>query len=378
MKLVRSAVIDDASLISSNVPETVSAYSGTAVYVLGGQARSADRVYESKVGESLGTATMTIASPCVVTRNGHGLAAGAPICFTTTGALPTGLVAGTIYYVMAAGLTANAFQLAATASGAAINTSGSQSGTHTLISNPNVGKAVGDTDYWIDIGPTNRMAMFDTVNGTRTAGVPTIETVTQPAGRIDCIALLNVDATSIHVTISDAIDGVFFDEDFNMVSNSGILDIHAYYYEPVVRKADLIITGLTPYVSPTIEITITKDGGSSQVGTFITGQVRTMGATLISPQVGLKDYSLIEVDDFGDYTLIPRDYSLTGNYRVSVANGFFDEFVRLMGGCLGRATLFIMSEKFAAMAMFGIVRECTLEVPYPETSLCSLNLERLT
>lgn len=79
-----------------------------------------------------GTATMTIATPAVVTQVAHGLKAGSPISFTTTGALPTGVVAGTTYYVIATGLTADAFQFSATVGGSAINTTGSQSGVHTL------------------------------------------------------------------------------------------------------------------------------------------------------------------------------------------------------------------------------------------------------
>jgi len=82
--------------------------------------------------KTLGTATMTIASPCVVTFNAHGLTANDTVRFTTSGALPTGLVVGTTYYVIATGLTVNTFQLSATAGGSAINTSGGQSGTHTL------------------------------------------------------------------------------------------------------------------------------------------------------------------------------------------------------------------------------------------------------
>ncbi|MGL5166621.1 MAG: hypothetical protein ACRC9K_12110 [Afipia sp.] len=75
-------------------------------------------------------ATMTIASPAVATLNAHLFAAGQPIKWSTTGALPTGVTAGTTYYVIAAGLTANAFQFSATVGGAAVVTSGTQSGTH--------------------------------------------------------------------------------------------------------------------------------------------------------------------------------------------------------------------------------------------------------
>jgi hypothetical protein len=72
---------------------------------------------------------MTIASPCVVT-SPITLADATPITLSTTGALPTGLLPGVTYYVKY--LTANTFNLAATAGGAAINTSGTQSGTQSI------------------------------------------------------------------------------------------------------------------------------------------------------------------------------------------------------------------------------------------------------
>lgn len=76
------------------------------------------------------TVTVTIASPAVFTLTGHGLAAGDIVYFSTSGALPTGLTAGTAYYVISAGLTADEFEVSTSAGGAAVNTSGSQSGTH--------------------------------------------------------------------------------------------------------------------------------------------------------------------------------------------------------------------------------------------------------
>lgn len=83
-----------------------------------------------------GVATITIAAPGVVSRVAHGLVLGDAVKFSTTGALPTGITAGTTYYVIAAGLTADAFQLSATPGGAAITTTGTQSGVHTMISIP--------------------------------------------------------------------------------------------------------------------------------------------------------------------------------------------------------------------------------------------------
>jgi hypothetical protein len=80
---------------------------------------------------SKATITMTIASPAVISWAAHGFSAGQAVQFLSTGALPTGLTIGTWYFVLATGLVAGAFQVAATVGGAAINTTGTQSGVHT-------------------------------------------------------------------------------------------------------------------------------------------------------------------------------------------------------------------------------------------------------
>jgi hypothetical protein len=85
------------------------------------------------------TTTVTIASPAVFSSGTTSLANGTPVLLQTTGALPTGFTAiTTIYFVVGtAGTTPNfTFNLSATPGGAAINSTGTQSGTHTAIINP--------------------------------------------------------------------------------------------------------------------------------------------------------------------------------------------------------------------------------------------------
>lgn len=83
------------------------------------------------------TVTITIADPGVVSWTGHGLVAGQPVIFTNEGgALPTGLVEGTVYYVIAGGLTTDAFSVSATPGGAGIETTGTSTGTTTASAPP--------------------------------------------------------------------------------------------------------------------------------------------------------------------------------------------------------------------------------------------------
>lgn len=103
------------------------------------------------VGYNLGTVTMTIASPCVVTKNSHGLENNDPIIFRTTGALPTGLTSGTTYYIV--NKSTNTFEVSATLAGASINTSGTQSGTHSAQTgnNSNNGLTTGRAGAFLTI-----------------------------------------------------------------------------------------------------------------------------------------------------------------------------------------------------------------------------------
>jgi Flp pilus assembly protein TadG len=129
------------------------------------------------------TFTVTKASPAVFTKSSHGLAAGTAIKPSTTGALYTGLTSGSTYYVISTGLSANDFRVSSTSgtSGTAVNTSGSQSGTHSYVSEAlftasSHGLAVGDAVIFTTTGalPTNISA--STVYYVRT--VPSTSTFT--------------------------------------------------------------------------------------------------------------------------------------------------------------------------------------------------------
>lgn len=106
------------------------------------------------IGLAAQTATVTIASPGVLTLQ-HPPFNGQRIQLSTTGALPTGLTAGTTYYAVNA--SGNTCQLAATPGGSAINTSGSQAGVHTAAFNPTFANAVpiGEFQGTVWAYPTN-------------------------------------------------------------------------------------------------------------------------------------------------------------------------------------------------------------------------------
>ena len=77
--------------------------------------------------------TVSVATPGILSFvEPHGLNVGDALQLVTTGALPTGLFPNVTYYVTATSFTTTTITLAATYGGAAINTTGTQSGVHSL------------------------------------------------------------------------------------------------------------------------------------------------------------------------------------------------------------------------------------------------------
>lgn len=137
----RSRVVKQKGTFDAGTMENVFAWTPSDPGQLALIAAAKDRIerafkveYSDVPAVRSSTFTVTIAAPGVVTWNAHGLAAGAKVTLSTTGALPTGLVAATTYYVLAP--AANTFTLSATRGGAAITTSGTQSGVHTVTTVP--------------------------------------------------------------------------------------------------------------------------------------------------------------------------------------------------------------------------------------------------
>jgi hypothetical protein len=77
--------------------------------------------------------TISVASPAVVTLNSHGLSANQGVVFGGGGTIPTGITAGTTYYVSATGLATNTFQISATIGGSSIDTTGSFAAPVTVL-----------------------------------------------------------------------------------------------------------------------------------------------------------------------------------------------------------------------------------------------------
>lgn len=165
------------------------------------------------------------------------------------------------------------------------------------------------TTKWIDIGPTNRWAMFDTYRNTKTVWASPLVVVLIPGVRIKAIALMGLDGTQVTVEMalptSPYTVHYTYTEDLR-IRTYAVADWYAYFYDEFGNKESLLLTDLPLYSADTLTVTITSTVGPAACGALIVGSYQYMGTTEQSAESDAVNFSLVDRDAFGNVTLTPR------------------------------------------------------------------------
>lgn len=236
-----------------------------------------------------------------------------------------------------------------------------------------------DGTHWTLVGADNRWSMFDAVVQSQTTHADAIDATLAIPGRIDTVALLNLSATAVEVTLTDATDGVVYDKTFSLVSPSGITDWYAYFLEPIERLGDLILTDLpAAYANATLDVSITESGATVACGVLIPGLSKDVGGTQYGASLGIVDYSVKTADEFGNFGVVKRAFSRQANFQVFVANSYVDKLINLLSDYRATPILYIGDDDYTASAVYGFYKDFTVAISYPDVSVCSIELEGLT
>lgn len=228
--------------------------------------------------------------------------------------------------------------------------------------------------WWQDVGPTNAWAMFDPVNLTQTSVADAIEVTLEPAGLVNAIALFNLEASSVTVTITDDEAGEVYNETFDLISTGNVGDdFYAWCFEPIIRKTDLHVENLPAYIGAEMDITVANPGGTARCGNCVAGAQRQLGDTTWGFETGNITYSRRIEDDFGNIKLVRRPSRRRANFQVRVRNPLRDEVSRLLDLYESEPVVFIGTGQFSATIIYGFytrydlrgenAAESTLNIP---------------
>lgn len=233
---------------------------------------------------------------------------------------------------------------------------------------------------WLEIGPSNKWAMFDNKVDTQTTRATPLTVTITPSVVINSLALLNIDGTSVTIDITDGPNGPsIYSREINLDGTS-ILDWYMYFFEPYDFRKDIVLTDIPPYSTAVVTINIINTGSTSAVGNVVLGNIAELGGTQYGVGVGIRDYSIKETDTFGNTTFLVRAFSKRMQAQVFLNNSSLNYVVRTLTNLRAVPAVWIGSEssELEPLIVYGFYRDFNIDISYPTSSLCSIEIEGLT
>lgn len=231
--------------------------------------------------------------------------------------------------------------------------------------------------WWVDMGPTNRYAMFDDSVGTLTTAADTITVVMAP-GVVDGIALLDVQAALVEVSMTVDGDEVYSGARSTYGSGQAITNLYLYFTARIGRRSVLLFLDLPRHDDGIITLTATaRDSEDVQIGTMAVGNQLDIGSTEINPKASITDYSKKTTDDFGNTKVAKRNYAKRNTVRTILPSDSVDTVFNTLAALRATPIVWIASTRFDCFVTYGFWKSFDIDVAYFNYAYCSLDYEGL-
>lgn len=216
--------------------------------------------------------------------------------------------------------------------------------------------AAGVVTFWIDVKPTNKYALFDGMVSTQTvAATPLVVTLTP--GFFNGFALFGLDAETVSVVVKDAPGGAIIYSYSGPLEGSAPSDYYEYFFDPFRPQTQFLTTGIVPYNTAEITLTLSRGSGNVKIGMYALGDLRSLGVPLRGVSVEPIDYSYVSTDAFGNTVVKKRNnatgLSISAKMEIADANLVLDNVKTVLGApvvVVGSAV-----QMYEALTVFGLV-----------------------
>lgn len=233
---------------------------------------------------------------------------------------------------------------------------------------------------WLDIGPTNKMAMFDSQISTKTTATGSLVVELAPGDVVSSLAMLNLVGTSVQVEM--IVNGATVYDSTKSLVATWIADWWDYYFAKDDQLTQAIFNDLPMFYSPRLRITVTGVPGTTvAVGHCVFGSRQELGMLGMGAQSGIIDYSRKDTDEFGETTFVQRAFADEFSGQILVHNNRLNGIKRLLRDLRATPCLWIGVDDDTyteTLMVFGWYRQHRVAINYPNHSLIDLEIEGLT
>lgn len=234
--------------------------------------------------------------------------------------------------------------------------------------------------WWVDVGPSNKWAMFDGALGSVTSDAAGISVVLRP-GAVSAVALMQVQAESVRLRVLDAPGGAVVYDRTEVMNRAFIGDWWEWTTAPFEYKPEIIFGDLPMYAGCELLVDITADAlNPAQCGELVAGTAYSIGTPQMGAKLGITDYSRKDTDEWGNTTLVQRAFAKTLDLPLVLDAAELTKAYGVLSSLRATPCVFVPSSmaRYAALVVYGWVGEFAIELSTFSTHYCNLQIKGLT
>lgn len=218
-----------------------------------------------------------------------------------------------------------------------------------------------DPTRWLDVGPTDRWALFDSEVSTQSRITTPLTYVLRP-GFFNAIGLAGLDGALLTITVKDAPGGTVVDTR-TLDLTEPPLDWYDWAFGRINALSKVVVDGFVPY--PDAEVTITiaaAPGVSVGAGMLLLGDFVPLagqgpfGGVQQGPSAEPITYSYIATDEFGTTSIKRRKATTDLRCEVVMPRSEADNAVAVLQRVLDVPAFFVPTQApgYAGLIVFGL------------------------
>ncbi len=237
------------------------------------------------------------------------------------------------------------------------------------------------TDWWIDVGPTVKYAMFDLDRNTQTISSSSITVVVAPGERMNTLGVLGMEADSISVTATIAgVPSYSYSQDLIVRET---LDHYMYAYEPFSTNPSMVVFDIPPATNIVLTVTLTRAVGNIKCGSFVQGTYTYIGDTQYEAESDAVNFSNVDRDAFGTLSrLVPRRSVPTTSQQLFLDKKYVRRVYKVRKDLNAVPALYTALDDagdgyFELLLILGIYKRFTINAKHPTIAVIALETEEI-
>ena len=234
---------------------------------------------------------------------------------------------------------------------------------------------------WLDRGPSNKYAMFDTLRNTKTRAPSPLSVTLTPNKRIDAIGVFGIEAETITITMMNGTEQVY--SVTQNLNTRNVANWFGYFFEPFSNIPSLAKFDLPPYTGGVLTVTFASNTGMVACGALIVGNQTYVGAVQYSAVSEELNFSRIDRAFDGTALLTQRRSIPKVNAKIYAKKNNTNKIRALRTSLNAVPAVWSglddlnTDDYFEALLILGIYKQFVVDIAYLDYTLVNLEIEEI-